>query len=144
MKEWEKFSLFLNQNHTVCLKIESEFLGKLGNLNVFSAQKQVVSEKKKKRSSPKLRLLFRQKSEIQTLFHEESRLVLHNFGTQFPLEGAVFHFSSEIGLKSTKNVRFCILHKPKGRARAPPSPLAMLLSKLLIIKMLQKTSEFQL
>ena len=88
----------------------------------FSAQKQVVSKNKKKRSSPKLRLIFRPKSEIQTLFHSESRHLLHNFGTQFPLGGAVFNFSPNIGLKSTKNVRCCILHKPMGGARALPRP----------------------
>ena len=37
--------------------------------------------------------------------------------------GAVFNFSPKIGLKSTKNVRFCILHKRMGGgARAPPPP----------------------
>ena len=97
---------------------------KLGNSNVFSAQKQVDS--KKKRSSPKLRLIFRPKSEILTLFQAESRHVLHNFGTQFPLGGGggCFQiFTKKIGLKSTKNVRFCILHKPMGGARAPPPTL---------------------
>ena len=54
LKEWEKFkrpwpefSLFLNQFHTVCPKIQTKFLGKLGNLKFFSAQNQVVSKKKK-------------------------------------------------------------------------------------------------
>ena len=43
--------------------------------------------------------------------------------------GAIFHFSQKIGLKSTKNMRFCILHKPMGGARAPPAPpLATLLT----------------
>ena len=53
LREWEKckrpwpeFSLFLNQNHTVCPNIEKEFLGKFGNSNVFSAQNQVISKKK--------------------------------------------------------------------------------------------------
>ena len=53
LKEWEKckrswpeFSWFLNQSHTVCPKTETEFLGKFGNSNVFSAQKQVISKKK--------------------------------------------------------------------------------------------------
>ena len=44
------FSLFLNQNHTVCPncpKIERKFLGNLGNSNAFFAQKQVLSKKKK-------------------------------------------------------------------------------------------------
>ena len=74
----------------------------------------------KKRSSPKLRLIFRQKSEIQTLFQAASRHVLHNFGTQFPLGGTVFNFSPKIGLKSTKNVQFCILHVPMGGLEPPP------------------------
>ena len=59
LKEWEvckqpwlEFSLFLNQLHTVCPKIETKFLGKLRNSKVFFAQNQVVSKKKKKRSSP--------------------------------------------------------------------------------------------
>ena len=39
------------------------------------------------------------------------------------MEGAIFHFSPKIGLKSTKNMQFCILHKPMGGgARAPPPP----------------------
>ena len=42
---------------------------------------------------------------------------------------AIFKFSQKIGLKTTKTVRFCILHKPMGGgARAPPGPpLATLL-----------------
>ena len=99
---------------TVFTEIESDFSAKIGNSNNFSAQKHVVS-KKKKRSTPKLSLIFRPESEIQTLFHAESRHLHHNFGTQFPLGGgAVFNFSPKIGLKSNKNVRFCILHKPMG------------------------------
>ena len=194
LKDWEKckrpwpeFSLFLNQFHTVCPNIETKFLGKLGNSNVFSAQKQVVSKKKKKvfteidawrssdvnieiwrisnfaisssefkglhrisakignsnvfsaqkqvvskkkkrglhrnwvwffgqnrkfkrflawkqevskrkkkRSSPKLSLIFRPKSKIQALFHTASQHLLHDFGTQFPLGGlfSIFHQKS--------------------------------------------------
>ena len=36
--------------------------------------------------------------------------------------GAIFNFSQKIGLKTTKMVRFCILHKPMGGGRAPPPP----------------------
>ena len=38
--------------------------------------------------------------------------------------GAIFHFSQKIGLKSTKNMRFCILHKPMGGLEPPPPPPA--------------------
>ena len=48
-RPWPQFSLFLNQFHTVCPKIETKFLVKLGNSKVFSAQNQVVSKKKKKK-----------------------------------------------------------------------------------------------
>ena len=54
------------------LKIETEISAKLGNSNAFSAQKEVIS-KKKKRSLPKLRQIFRPKSEIQTLFQPKNR-----------------------------------------------------------------------
>ena len=180
LKEWEKckrpwpeFSLFLNQFHTVYPKIETKFIGKVGNSNVFSAQKQVVSKKKKglhrnwdwffgrnlkfkrffrvkagglqkkkkvfteietdfsavirnskvfsaqkqvvskkKRSSPKLRLIFRPNSEIQTFE-----------GGLFSYGGAIFNFLHKIGLKSTKNVRFCIFHKPMGGLEPPLATL---------------------
>ena len=36
--------------------------------------------------------------------------------------GAIFNFSQKIGLKSAKNVPFCILHKPMGGLE-PPRPL---------------------
>ena len=35
-------------------------------------------------------------------------------GGSFRMGGAIFHFSQKIGLKSQKNMRFCILHKPMG------------------------------
>ena len=56
----------------VFTKIETDFSAEIGNSNVFFAQIQVVS-KKKKRSSPKLRLIFRPKSEIQTFFSPKFR-----------------------------------------------------------------------
>ena len=36
--------------------------------------------------------------------------------------GAIFNFSQKIGLKRTKNVRFCILHKSMGGSSLPPAP----------------------
>ena len=56
----------------VFTKIESDFSAEIGNSNVFFAQIQVVS-KKKKRSSPKLRVIFRPNSEIQTFFSPKFR-----------------------------------------------------------------------
>ena len=41
--------------------------------------------------------------------------------------GTVFNFLPKIGLESTKNVCFCILHKPMGGLEPPRSPLATLL-----------------
>ena len=58
----------------VFTKIETNFSAEFGNSNVFFAQIQVVSKNKnKKRSSPKLRLIFRPKSEIQTFFSPKFR-----------------------------------------------------------------------
>ena len=67
--------------------------------------------KNKKRSSPKFTAIFLPISQLQTFE-----------GGLFSNGGAIFHFSQKIGLKSTKNMRFCILHKPMGGARAPPAP----------------------
>ena len=98
----------------VFAKIQSDFSTEFRNSNVFSAQNQVIS--KKKRSSPKFTAIFLPISQLQTR------------GGYFRMGGAIFHFSQKIGLKSTKNMRFCILHKPMGGARAPPAPpLATLL-----------------
>ena len=51
-------------------------------------------------------------------------------GGCFPMGGAIFHFSHQIGLKSTKTMRFCILHKLMGGSSPPPPrpPLATLLA----------------
>ena len=116
------------------------------------------SPKKKKRSSPILRLVFRPKSKIQTFFFAQFQViskkkkVFTDFETGFSAKignsnvffspkfrpksenrtfegglfsdgGAIFNFSPKIGLKSTKNVRFCILYKPMGRLLPPPPPL---------------------
>ena len=48
--------MILNQFQTVCPKLEAKCLGKLGNSKLFSAQSWVISQKKKKRSSPKFRV----------------------------------------------------------------------------------------
>ena len=101
------------QKKKVFAEIETNFSAEIRNSKVFSAQNQVVSKKikkNKKRSSPKLRLIFRPNSEIQTFE-----------GGLFSYGGAIFNFSQKIGLKSTKNVRFCILHKPM-RGLEPPLP----------------------
>ena len=144
--------MVLESFHTVCPKIQTKFLGMLGNSKVFSAQNQVVS--KKKRSSPKLSLIFRPKSEIQRFFPPKirwspkkkkkrkkkkrssqklSRIFrpkseIQTFeGGLFSYGGAIFNFSQKLGLKSTKNVQFCILHKPMGGLEPPPPTLATLL-----------------
>ena len=130
LKEWEKckrpwpeFSLFLNQFHTVCPKIETKFLEKLGNSNVSSAQNQVVS--KKKGLHWNWVLFFGQNRKFQRFFTPNHNIYCTTSALNFLWEGC-FQFSSKIGLKSNKNVRFCILHKPMGEARARP-PLATLL-----------------
>ena len=122
LKEWElckqpwlEFSLFLNQFHTVCPKIETNFLGKLGNSKVFSAQNQVVSKKKKKKKKKGLHRNW-------DWFFGPNRKFKRLRGGCFPIGGAIFNFSQKIGLKSTKNVRFCILHKSMGGLEPPRPP----------------------
>ena len=83
----------------------------------------------KNRWSPKKKKVF---AEIETGFSAKirnSNAFLHRITTstsqlRHPISfgGAVFNFSPKIGFKSTKNVRFCILYKPMGGARASPRP----------------------
>ena len=151
LKEWEvckrpwlEFSLALNHFQMVCPKFETKCLGKIGNSKVFSAQNQVISKKKKKKKglrqnsewffdrNPKFKRFLRPKSgDLQKKkgLRQNSRRFFSQFrnfkrlrGGYFRMGGAIFHFSQKIGLKSTKNMRFCILHKPMGGARAPPAP----------------------
>ena len=101
-------------------EIETAFSAEIGNSNGFSAQTQVISEKK--RSSPKLTRIFRPKSEIHTVFPAESRQLLYNFGTQIP-SGGCFHFLSKN--RPQKHQNRAILHtfQANGKgARAPPPP----------------------
>ena len=132
-------------------------MAEIGNSNGFSAQKQVTS--KKKRSSLKLRRIFRPQSEIPVfsaqiqVISKQKKKVFTDIETDFSAEignsqgsseritattlqlrhpnpfggGAVFILSSKIGLKSTKNVRFCILYRPMGGSSTPRLPLATLL-----------------
>ena len=150
LKEWEvckrpwlEFSLTLNQFQTVCPKFETKCLGKIGNSKIFFRQKLGdLQKKKKKRSSPKFRVIFRPKSKIRRFFppkirwspkkkglrQNSGRFFFQNFassnvwGGLFSYGGAIFHFLQKIGLKSTKNMRFCILHKPMGGLEPPRPP----------------------
>ena len=62
------------KNSAVFTEIESDFSAEIGNSNDVSAQIQVISKKKKKkRSSPKLRVNFQPKSEIRTIFPPKFR-----------------------------------------------------------------------
>ena len=102
----------------------------------------------KKRSFPKFKGFFLPKSEIQSVFLAEIRWSpknrssptlgellnqkLHHSGpnngksftTSAPksLWGTVFIFGAKIGLKSTRNVLFCIFFRLMGEARAPRPP----------------------
>ena len=69
---WEGFLAQNFKNSDAFTEIESDFSAVFGNSNVFFTQNQVVF-KKKKRSSPKLRVIFRPKSEIQTFFSPKIR-----------------------------------------------------------------------
>ena len=78
---------------------------------------------------PKLGDLQKKKKKKKGLRQNSGRFFFQNFASSnvlgealFVWGGAIFHFLQKIGLKSTKNMRFCILHKPMRGARAPPAP----------------------
>ena len=148
----ESESLGLYDFGRFILKIETEILAKIGNSNAFSAQKAGDLKKnrkkqglrrnsdeffgqnwnnspntgdlQKKKSSPKLRRIFRPKLEIQTLFQAERRHLLHNFGTQFPLGGGCFYFFNKN--QPQKHQKRAILHILQANGGLePPSPPSM-------------------
>ena len=87
-------------------KFKGFFRPKLGDLQ------------KKKKKKKKKKVFAKIQSDFSPKFRKFKRLR----GGSFRMGGAIFHFSQKIGLKSTKYMRFCILHKPMGGARAPPAP----------------------
>ena len=97
-------------------EIEAEFPAEIENSNDFSAQKQVIS--KKKRSSPKLRRIFRLISNASSAQITAIPLQLRH---QIPSGGGCFHFLSKNRPQNTKNVQFCILFRPMGGLE-PPAP----------------------
>ena len=129
----QKDDLQKKKEKKVFTEIETDFSAEIGNSNVFSAQKQLISKKKK---------VF---AEIETDFSAKignsnafsGRITTCTSQLRHPISfgGAVFIFLPKIGLKSTKNVRFCILHKPMGGSSPPPPPLATLLG----VKLFSKT-----
>ena len=61
------------KNSDVFTEIESDFSAEVGSSNVFLAKIRWSPKKKKKRFSPKLRVIFWPKSEIQLFFSPEIR-----------------------------------------------------------------------
>ena len=132
--EIENSKVFLAQKQVISKKkkvfteIETDFLAGIGNSKVFSAQKQKTGVlQKKKKLTEIVRLIFRPKSEILTLFQAESRHVLHNFGTQFSLGGGLFSiFYQKLASKAPKTCDFAYFTSQWGGS-SPPTPLATLL-----------------
>ena len=112
--------MFLNQFHTVCPKIETEFLGKLGNSNVFSAQKLVVSKKKK--VFTEIESDFSAKIGNSNVF--SYRITTSTSQLRHPISfgGGCFQFFTKNRPK--KQQKRAILHtsQANGGARAPPRP----------------------
>ena len=103
----------------VFTEIGTDFSAEIGNSNVFSAifQNQVVS--KKKRSSPKLGLIFRPNPEIQTFE-----------GGCFPMGGLFSIFHKKSASKAPKTCDFAYFTSQwKGSSPRRP-PLATLLYAL--------------
>ena len=152
LKEWEvckrpwlEFSLTWKQFQTVYPKIETR------KIKVFFRPKLGGLQKKKKRSSPKLSVVFRPKSEIQRFFPPNirwspkkkrsspiSRLIFRPISQIQSFEGSCFRmgglfsiFLRKSASKAQKTCNFAYFTSQWGGARAPPAPpLATLLFML--------------
>ena len=103
----------------VFAEIESDFSAKIGNSNDFLAQKQVVSKKK---VFAEIESNFSAKITHSNTFSHRITSSTSRLRHPISFGGAVFNFSPKIGLKSSKNVQFCILHKPMGGLEPPLPP----------------------
>ena len=102
----------LQKTKKVFAEIEPDFSPKIRNSKVFSAQNQVVSKEKNKRSSPKLSLIFRPKSEIQTFE-----------GGLFSYGGGLFSiFHQKSVSKALKTCDFAYFTSQWGGSSPPPAP----------------------
>ena len=140
------FIVFESESHGLSdfgrfiLKIETEISAKIGNSNAFSAQKQMISKKKK---------VF---TEIETDFSANignsnafsGRFTTSTSQLRHPIsfEGGVFIFSPKIGLKSTKNVRFCILYTPIWGGSSPPLATQLVLMPRFFLQAYQRNCWF--
>ena len=106
-------------------KFKGFFRPKLGDLQ------------KKKKKKKKKKVFAKIQSDFSPKFRKFKRLR----GGSFRMGGAIFHFSQKIGFKSTIYMRFCILHKPMGGARAPPAPP---LATLLVTNHLYENSDHKI
>ena len=98
----------LSPKKKVFTDFDTDFSAKIGNSNVFSAQFQVIS--KKKRSSPILRLEFRPKSEIRTFD-----------GGCFPMGDLFSIFHQKSASKAPKTCDFAYFTSQWG-SYSPPRP----------------------
>ena len=98
-----------------------DFSAKIGNSNGFSAQNQVISKKK---SSPKLRRIFRLKSETQTVLPAESRQLLSQLRHPNPFGvGELFSFfEQKSAAKALKTCDFAYFSGQWGGSSPPVPP----------------------
>ena len=99
----------------VFTEIETDFSHEIENSNGFSAQKQVISKNKKVFTEIETDFLGNFKHFFRPDHGNSLTTSLPN-----PFRGAVFIFRAKIGLKSTKNVRFCIFSGQLGELELPP------------------------
>ena len=121
LKEWEKckqtwpeFSLFLNQNFSESLEIQTFFPPK----NRWS------QKKKKKRVFTGIETDFSAKIGYSNAFSGRITTCISQLRNPISYGGAVFNFSPKIGLKSTKTCDFAYFTSQWGGSSPPPPPLA--------------------
>ena len=119
-RPWPEFSLFLNQNHTVYPKIETEFLGKLGNSNAFSAQKQVISKKRKKKVLTEIKTDFSGRSGHSNAFSGQITTSTSQLWHPISFGGLFSFFHQKSASKAPKACDFAYFTGQWGGSSPPP------------------------
>ena len=112
------------KNSAVFTEIESEFWAEIGNSNDFSAQNQVISKKKKKRSSPKFEQFFRPNSGDLQKKKKKKKRSSPKFERFFRPNSALLLNHCSITVTSLFNMISGVLIGGGPGPLGPPPPLA--------------------
>ena len=118
-RPWPEFSLFLNQNHTVYPKIETEFLGKLG---ISKKNTRLSPNKKKKGLHRNWYGFFGQNRKFKRFFRPSHDIYFTTSAPNFFWGELFSFFHQKSASKAPKTCDFAYFTGQWGGGSSPPPP----------------------